>query len=308
MNEIAAEQEHHPVHRRAAHARRRRRGRRRDRRRQHAQAGAGARRDPVHRRDHARRVPQVHREGRRARAPLPDGHGRAALGGRDGRDPQGPAQEVRGPPPRRDSPTTTLEAAVEAVGALHHRPVPARQGDRRDRRGRRARASSPRRRRRRKSARLKRELEGVEHGEGSGGRAIRTSSARRRCRDKERELQGEIRRVQEDWEKHRQSHRPVLGEPEIAFIVSRWTGIPRDAAAGSRDHAPAAHGRGAAPVGRRPGRGDQGAVARHPPEPRGTQGSRPADRLVHLPRPDGRRQDRAGALRWRTSCSATRAR
>jgi ATP-dependent Clp protease ATP-binding subunit ClpC len=45
-------------------------------------------------------------------------------------------------------------------------------------------------------------------------------------RDKERELQGEIRRKQEDWEKHRQSHRPVLGEEEISFIVSRWTGIP----------------------------------------------------------------------------------
>ena len=45
-------------------------------------------------------------------------------------------------------------------------------------------------------------------------------------RDRERELQGEIRRKQEEWEKHRQSHRPVLGEEEVAFIVSRWTGIP----------------------------------------------------------------------------------
>jgi len=45
-------------------------------------------------------------------------------------------------------------------------------------------------------------------------------------RDRERELQGEIRREQEAWEKRRQSHRPVLGEEEIAFIVSRWTGIP----------------------------------------------------------------------------------
>ncbi len=45
-------------------------------------------------------------------------------------------------------------------------------------------------------------------------------------RDKERELQGDIRRRQEEWEKHRQSHRPVLGEEEVAFIVSRWTGIP----------------------------------------------------------------------------------
>jgi len=45
-------------------------------------------------------------------------------------------------------------------------------------------------------------------------------------RDSERELQGEIRKQQEDWEKRRQSFRPVLGEEEIAFIVSRWTGIP----------------------------------------------------------------------------------
>jgi ATP-dependent Clp protease ATP-binding subunit ClpC len=45
-------------------------------------------------------------------------------------------------------------------------------------------------------------------------------------RDKEREIQGDIRRTQEEWEKHRQSYRPALGEEEISFIVSRWTGIP----------------------------------------------------------------------------------
>jgi ATP-dependent Clp protease ATP-binding subunit ClpC len=45
-------------------------------------------------------------------------------------------------------------------------------------------------------------------------------------RDRERELQGDIRKQQEEWEQRRQSHRPVLGEEEIAFIVSRWTGIP----------------------------------------------------------------------------------
>ncbi|MBX9927524.1 MAG: ATP-dependent Clp protease ATP-binding subunit [Gemmatimonadaceae bacterium] len=45
-------------------------------------------------------------------------------------------------------------------------------------------------------------------------------------RDTERELQGAIRNRQEEWEQRRQSHRPVLGEEEIAFIVSRWTGIP----------------------------------------------------------------------------------
>ena len=45
-------------------------------------------------------------------------------------------------------------------------------------------------------------------------------------RDNERELQAEIRRKQDEWEQHRASHRPTLGEEEIAFIVSRWTGIP----------------------------------------------------------------------------------
>jgi ATP-dependent Clp protease ATP-binding subunit ClpC len=55
----------------------RRRGRR-DRRVERAQAGPVPRRDSVHRRDDLRRVPQVHREGRGPRPPLPDRHGRSA--------------------------------------------------------------------------------------------------------------------------------------------------------------------------------------------------------------------------------------
>jgi ATP-dependent Clp protease ATP-binding subunit ClpC len=45
-------------------------------------------------------------------------------------------------------------------------------------------------------------------------------------RDRERELQGEIRKRQEDWEEERKRHRPVIGVEDVAFIVSRWTGIP----------------------------------------------------------------------------------
>jgi ATP-dependent Clp protease ATP-binding subunit ClpC len=45
-------------------------------------------------------------------------------------------------------------------------------------------------------------------------------------RDNEREIQGNIKTKQAEWEARRQSHRPVLGEEEISFIVSRWTGIP----------------------------------------------------------------------------------
>ena len=69
---------HHPVHRRDPHPGRRGRRRGRHRRRVHPQADAGARRAADHRRDHARRVPQAPREGRRPRAPLPAGQGRAA--------------------------------------------------------------------------------------------------------------------------------------------------------------------------------------------------------------------------------------
>jgi len=45
-------------------------------------------------------------------------------------------------------------------------------------------------------------------------------------RDRERELQNQIRLTQEEWERERQTRRPVIDEEAIAFIVSRWTGIP----------------------------------------------------------------------------------
>ncbi|MGH7538379.1 MAG: ATP-dependent Clp protease ATP-binding subunit [Gemmatimonadales bacterium] len=45
-------------------------------------------------------------------------------------------------------------------------------------------------------------------------------------RDSERELQSEIRRKQDEWERERQTRRPTIGEEHVAFIVSRWTGIP----------------------------------------------------------------------------------
>jgi ATP-dependent Clp protease ATP-binding subunit ClpC len=45
-------------------------------------------------------------------------------------------------------------------------------------------------------------------------------------RDREKELLSEIRRTKEEWEKQQREQRPVVTEEEIAFIVSRWTGIP----------------------------------------------------------------------------------
>jgi ATP-dependent Clp protease ATP-binding subunit ClpC len=45
-------------------------------------------------------------------------------------------------------------------------------------------------------------------------------------RDRERELQSEIRRRREEWEEERRTLRPSITEDDVAFIVSRWTGIP----------------------------------------------------------------------------------
>jgi ATP-dependent Clp protease ATP-binding subunit ClpC len=45
-------------------------------------------------------------------------------------------------------------------------------------------------------------------------------------RDSERELQNQIRLKQEEWERERQIRRPLIDEEAVAFIVSRWTGIP----------------------------------------------------------------------------------
>src|SRR5512132_4387690 len=74
-------------------------------------------------------------------------------------------------------------------------------------------------------ASLKGDLEKVN---GEKEAAVRDQNFERAAslRDKEREIQGNIKQKQSEWEARRQSHRPVLGEEEIAFIVSRWTGIP----------------------------------------------------------------------------------
>ena len=45
-------------------------------------------------------------------------------------------------------------------------------------------------------------------------------------RDREKELLSEIRRTKEEWGKEQREKRTVVTEEEIAFIVSRWTGIP----------------------------------------------------------------------------------
>ena len=109
----------------------------------HPQADAGPRRAADHRRDHARRVPQAPREGRRARAPLPaDPGGRADARRTPSRSSRACATATRRTT-ASPSPTRALVAAATLADRYISRPVPAGQGDRPDRRGRLADAHPP---------------------------------------------------------------------------------------------------------------------------------------------------------------------
>jgi len=72
---------------------------------------------------------------------------------------------------------------------------------------------------------LKEELAGISE---QKEEAIRDQDFERAAelRDLERDRQQQIRARQERWEVERKKSRPAIGPEEVAFIVSRWTGIP----------------------------------------------------------------------------------
>jgi ATP-dependent Clp protease ATP-binding subunit ClpB len=92
--------------------------------RQPAQADARPRRAARHRRDDARRVPQAHREGRRARAPLPAGHRRPADGRGHDQHPARPPRALRGPPRRAHHRRALVAAAVLSNRYITERFLP----------------------------------------------------------------------------------------------------------------------------------------------------------------------------------------
>ena len=204
-------------------------------------------------------------------------------------------------------PDATLVVGGQALRALHHRPVPARQGDRRDRRGGRARA-----------ARVAGAAAGGRRAQGrarEGERArrkprsaTRTSSAPRRCATRSASCRARSGASRRSGRSDRQTRRPVLGEEEIAFIVSPLDRHPGHAAAGGGDGAAAAHGRRAARVGGRPGRGDQGDRRARSAAP--APGSRiPSGRSARSSSPAPPASARPSwPARWRSSCSPTRPR
>ena len=81
---------------------------------------------------------------------------------------------------------------------------------------------------------------------------------------------------------------------DVAEVVSRWTGIPVTRMLASRARETAPHGGRTAQARHRAGAGHRGHFRRRAPFARRAERSPQADRFVHLPRYDGRRQDRAG--------------
>ncbi len=115
-------------------------------------------------------------------------------------------------------------------------------------------------------------------------------------RDKERKLTQKKRELEEQWRSTESvEDQPEVGEEEIADIVSMWTGIPVFKLTEAESQKLIRMEEELHKRVDRPGGGDRRRLEVDPPRPRRDQGSEAADRLVHLPRPVRRRQDRARA-------------
>jgi len=114
--------------------------------------------------------------------------------------------------------------------------------------------------------------------------------------------------MKRDWDKNKGRATQSVGEEDIEFIVSRWTGI-RSSKLEEKESAKLARN-GEALHGRIIGQDDAvKAVSRA--IRRSRAGLKDAKRPVgsfHLPRPHRRRQDRAWRARSPSTCSATRTR
>ena len=97
-----------------------------------------------------------------------------------------------------------------------------------------------------------------------------------------------------DRDKDNRLVKEEVGEEEIAAIVSRWTGVPVAKLMEGEKEKLLHLGRGVARARHRPGRGGDGGRGGGDPRALGAQGPEPADRFVHLPRADRRRQNRTG--------------
>ena len=104
-----------------------------------------------------------------------------------------------------------------------------------------------------------------------------------------KELQEE-ERIAEEGQKSDSLLRDRVTEEEIARIVGRWTGNPREPPDGGRARKAAPPAGNPAQARDRPGRSCGSRVRRHSPFACRHSGPEPPDRLVPVPRPDRRRK------------------
>ena len=209
---------------------------------------------------------------------------------RDAGDPQGPARPLRGASPRPHHRRGPGSRGLPGR-PLYQRPLPARQGHRPDRRGRLPQAHPDHD----GASQLPRVEDAIAEVRSEKETAIETQEFEKAAtlRDRERKLCHQHHELEEKWQNSDEGMRASIGEDEIAEIVSMWTGIPVTKLTEAETQKllrmeEELHKR---VVGQdaRCGPCQQG----HPPLARRPQRPAPPGRLVHLPGPVGRRQDRA---------------
>ena len=172
---------------------------------QHHQARAQPRRDAVRRRDHAQRVSQIHREGRRARAPLPAGEGRGADRRADDPDSEGPARRSTRRTTRRATPTKRSKHAVKLSDRyLTGRFLPDKAIDVMDEAGARARIGSMTRPPDVKD--IEKEIEEI-RGQKEGAIKAQDFEKAAALRDTEKQAKEKLERILTEWREQREEKR-----------------------------------------------------------------------------------------------------
>ena len=115
-----------------------------------------------------------------------------------------------------------------------------------------------------------------------------------KLRDREKELLAEKELKEREIKDSGIDLFDEVDEESIAEVLSHLDRHPRLQAHRGRDGQAPPHGGRAAQAGHRPGGRHQGRQPGHPPHPGRPQGPEAPQRLVHLPGPVGRGQDRAG--------------
>ncbi len=190
-----------------------------------------------------------------------------------------------------------LAAAAKLERPLHHRSLPPRQSRRPDRRSQFARppagdAAAAGDSRGRRGAAQARRRKGSRRQESRVRQGRLDSRSRGEAAPREGASRARVARPQSAKRRHLASHRREHRRDR--FGVDADSGQPPGA---GRDRKAPQDGRAAARARRRPRRGHRCNHSGDSPLARRAQESQSPDRIVHLPRPDRRRQDRGRAQR-----------